>query len=431
MAGKIPLFIGTDISAALVGVGYIIGPNIASLMFLGGFIGFGVVLPLLGLLAPPSEPLIDWFFSMWSEKIRYMGVGTMALGGLWSIYSIRHAISKALKELFSSQKRNTATAQDLSPFLLFLLMSLSILLIFFLYEASTHNIWVSLVSTFVMVLLAFFFVAVASYICGLVGSSSSPVSGMTICALLIAGGLLALIGYQGIQGTLATLIIAGVVCCATATSGDIAQDLKTGYLIGAIPKKQQIGEILGVFFPSFFLAPVLMILHRSYGIGTQGPNSLQAPQASLFAQLTQTLMGRGTLPWGWISLGLATAAIIIFLDEIQKKRKASFRLPVMAVGVGLYLPVTISVPILMGGILSLLARKKASSSLDTGVLFSSGLIAGESLTGILIGGALLISSHLFPLTSHSSSLLSLLLLFLIGGLLLKEALKKREPNSQA
>jgi putative OPT family oligopeptide transporter len=230
---------------------------------------------------------------------------------------------------------------------------------------------------------SFLFVAVATYIVGLVGSSNSPVSGMTICALLMTAGVMLGLGIEGDSAVLATLGVAGVVCCAACTAGDIAQDLKTGQLVGATPIRQQWVEVIGVVIPAFIFAPVMSLLHASYGIG----DGLAAPQASMFASLAEGFFGDGSLPWNMIRIGVAVGIGIIVLDKILEHFGSPYRTHIMPVAVGFYLPLALSVPIVIGGLLRFAVERvrgvQAEGS-DTGVLYGSGLIAGEALMGIAL-----------------------------------------------
>ncbi len=262
-----------------------------------------------------------------------------------------------------------------------------------------------------MVVTAFLFVAVATYIAGLVGSSNSPVSGMTICALLIAAGVLLALGIRGDSAILATLGIAGVVCCATCTAGDIAQDLKTGLLVGATPWKQQWTELLGALVPAFFFAPILTLLHHAYGIGTDDPGSLRAPQAALFASLANGFFGEGALPWNMVAIGAGIGIALIVFNAFLARSGAKFRLHVMPIAVGIYLPLSLDIPIVLGGLIRHWVgrvRARAEGS-DEGVLFGSGLIAGEALLGILLAIPITVAPELLP--SVGSSTVGSLVLF--------------------
>jgi len=263
------------------------------------------------------------------------------------------------------------------------------------------------ITSIVMFILAFFFVAVASYIVGLVGSSNSPVSGMTICTVLLTAGLLLILGYTGVKGMLATLGVAGVVCCAACTAGDICQDLKIGHILGATPKKLQTGELIGVMIPAFIIAPVMQLLQNAYGIGTpvrEGVQALKAPQGVMFEKLVGGIFGSGKdIPWDLVFWGAGVGIVAIFIDHfILQPRKTKFRLYSMPLAVGMYLPLTVTFPILIGGTAYKLIEKASNKRGDSaeekksvihrGLLFSSGLVAGEAIMGIFI--AVLVLSKL-------------------------------------
>ena len=236
--------------------------------------------------------------------------------------------------------------------------------------------------------MAFFFTAVASYIVGLVGNSNSPVSGMPITAVLFTGGLLYILGFEGINGMIATLGVAAIVCCAACTAGDVCNDLKTGYMVGASPYRQQIMQIFGVAIASLIMAPILQLLHENTPGGIGG-RELSAPQAGLFAELVKGFFGDGQLPWNMVSIGSFIGIIILFMDSFLERNNYGFRLHLMPIAVGMYLPFGLSTPILIGGIISYLIlkkdpRKDSDAVLHKGLLFSSGLIAGESLMGVVL-----------------------------------------------
>jgi putative OPT family oligopeptide transporter len=282
-----------------------------------------------------------------------------------------------------------------------------------------------------MIITAFFFVAVSSYIVGLVGSSNNPVSGMVIVTVIFASILLLLFRMTGTQGLIAALLIAGVVCCAACTAADVSQDLKTGHLLGATPKKQQYGQIIGVAVAALIIAPILVLLHQAYGIGTGEPGSLNAPQASLFASLVGSMFTGKALPWTLVAIGACIGVALILIDEILRRQGSRFRMHVMPVAVGIYLPLSLSVPIVIGGALSLAVKALAlrtgnnENAMPQGVLFSSGLIAGEAITGI--GVALLIVIGLkLPWILCESDLLSLFIYALvIAGFIYFTARRKR------
>jgi putative OPT family oligopeptide transporter len=279
---------------------------------------------------------------------------------------------------------------------------------FGLYQYLIDHLGITLLATFLMIICSFIFVAVSSYIVGLVGSSNNPVSGMTISALLVSAALFLALGFKGDSAILATLGVAAIVCCAACTAGDCSQDLKTGSLIGATPKYQQFAQIIGVIIPAFVIAPVLTLLHEAYGIG----EGLKAPQATLFASITKALFGQGDLPVMMVIYGAILGVIIIFIDSFFLKGK-SFRLHLMPLAVGIYLPVTLATPILIGGIIRYLVDKKHHNRLeseDSGVLLSSGFIAGEAIMGVLVA-ILLFSNINLTLTGMSDYIKEMFSLF--------------------
>ena len=237
--------------------------------------------------------------------------------------------------------------------------------------------------------MAFFFTAVASYIVGLVGNSNSPVSGMTITAVLFTGGMLYIFGFSGTEGMIATLGVAAIVCCAACTSGDVCNDLKTGQIVGATPYRQQTMQIAGVAVASLVMAPIMQLLHENTPGGIGG-RELAAPQAGLFASLAKGFFGDGVLPWNMVLIGCALGIIILVIDSILESKDSNFRLHLMPVAVGIYLPFGLSTPILIGGVMAhfILSESKIKREPDNilqrGILLSSGLIAGESLMGILL-----------------------------------------------
>ena len=308
--GQSVFYFGADMSLALVAVGYIVRLRIAVLIFMGGVIGWVITIPILGGREAGADPL-EAAWNLWSTQVRFVGVGAMLVGGLHSIWHVRGGILSGLVALrrvggeAGAEKPRTERDMPLAALITVFLLSVFGTLLF--YDYLTGSFGVAVAATITMVFAAFLFVAVATYIVGLVGSSNSPVSGMTICALLLTAGVLLALGIRGDSAIVATLGVAGVVCCAVCTAGDVSQDLKTGLLVGATPARQQWAEILGVIIPCCFFAPVLTLLHNAYGIGTGGPESLAAPQASLFASLVDGFFGEGVLPWDMIAIGAGIA----------------------------------------------------------------------------------------------------------------------------
>ena len=425
--GRSLFYIGTDISVALLGVGYIVGPNISILVFLGGAIGWLLGIPLYGFIRGlPSANLLESSWHLWSTEIRYMGVGAMIVGGFWSILKIRGGMVRAIKETISGYRplKPIRTEEDISFKKMLMGIIITAILIFILYSYLTNSTVTGITAGVIMVITSFFFVAVSSYIVGLVGSSNNPVSGMTICTILFASALLLLLGIRGGNGILATLGIAGVVCCAACTAGDISQDLKTGYIVGATPKRQQLAQIIGVIAPAFILAPILMVLHRAYGIGTGKPGALTAPQASLFASIVRAMFTNKSLPWDMIGMGVGIGVGLIIMDEILRSKKSQFRLYVMPVAVGIYLPLALSVPILLGGLSHLLVKRLANKEgINKGILFSSGLIAGEAIMGIIIAG-IIFGGIKLPITIFQNTLFSIFVFLLMILSLIWTSLKR-------
>ena len=387
------IFFGGDISPALVAVGFIVNLNVAILIFIGGSLGWLVGIPMLGNGLDFAFNPIDGAWEIWSSKIRYIGVGAMVIGGISSIFKVRNGLVEAIKVLkdnnSSTLNQNIRKERNISSKSINLLSFLAIFLVMGVYFHITQSAGITIFTTFIMVIMAFFFTAVASYIVGLVGNSNSPVSGMTITAVLFTGGLLYVFGFSGTEGMIATLGVAAIVCCAACTSGDVCNDLKTGQIVGASPFRQQIMQIIGVGVASLVMAPIMQLLHENTPGGIGG-RELSAPQAGLFASLAKGFFGDGELPWDMVCIGATLGIMILVIDSIFEKKGISFRLHLMPVAVGIYLPFGLSTPILLGGLMAYLIEKhnrtviNSDDSMQNGILVSSGLIAGESLMGIVL-----------------------------------------------
>ena len=408
-------FFGGDISPALLAVGYIVRLNVAILIFIGGFIGWLIGIPLLGQGLEYSSNAVDGAYNLWSKYIRYVGVGAMVVGGISSIFRVRNGLIEAVKILLEKQteKNNKIpnTDRNISPNIINGLSILAVLLVAAVYFYLTNSFSISIVTTIIMLVMAFFFTAVASYIVGLVGNSNSPVSGMTITAVLFTGGLLYILGFEGVNGMIATLGVAAIVCCAACTAGDVCNDLKTGYMIGSRPFRQQIMQIAGIAVASLIMAPILQLLHDNTPGGIGG-RELSAPQAGLFANLAEGFFGEGNLPWDMVSIGALIGISILIIDRYLEKNKFNFRLYLMPLAVGMYLPFGLSTPILIGGLISHFILKQNNEKnedkiLHKGLLVSSGLIAGESLMGV--GLALLASIGIAKITININNELSFIL----------------------
>ena len=394
LSGSRIFFFGSDISPALLAVGFIVRLNVAVLIFIGGSIGWLIGIPLLGGGLDYISHPADGAWTLWSTKIRYIGVGAMVIGGMASIFKVRKGLIDAIKilrksQINSDQSNTPLNEQNISAKAINIFSVIAIVLVGGVYFYITNNAAIAAITTIIMIVMAFFFTAVASYIVGLVGNSNSPVSGMTITAVLFTGGMLYIFGFSGTEGMIATLGVAAIVCCAACTSGDVCNDLKTGQIVGATPYRQQTMQIAGVAVASLVMAPIMQLLHENTPGGIGG-RELAAPQAGLFASLAKGFFGDGVLPWNMILIGCALGIIILIIDSILESKHSNFRLHLMPVAVGIYLPFGLSTPILIGGVMAhfILSENKTNGEPDNilqrGILLSSGLIAGESLMGILL-----------------------------------------------
>lgn len=381
--------IGMEVYPALLGVGYIVGPKIASYMFTGSLIGWMVIIPLICLFGPDT-----WMYpaaegttiaqlyanggaaAIWSTYVKYIGAGAIATGGIISLIKSLPLIVTTFRDSMKSMKgsKNTSTertAQDL-PMQFILLGIVAMVFIIWIVPA----IPVTLLGACIIVVFGFFFATVSSRMVGLVGSSNNPVSGMAIATLLIATFAIKSSGKTGIDGMTAAIAVGSVICIIAAIAGDTSQDLKTGYLLGATPKKQQMGEMLGVVVSGLAIGGVLYLLNAAWGYGTA---EIPAPQAQLMKMIVEGIMG-GNLPWGLVFVGVFLAICLEIL-----------RIPVMPFAIGLYLPIYLNATIMIGGIVrGLLDRRKGvdektkTAQVTDGTLYCAGMIAGEGLVGILL-----------------------------------------------
>ena len=381
--------IGMEVYPALLGVGYIVGPKIASYMFVGSLMGWMVIIPMICLFGPDT-----WMYpaaegttiaqlyanggaaAIWSTYVKYIGAGAIATGGIISLIKslplIVTTFRDSMKSMKGSKSTSTArTAQDL-PMQFILLGVFAMVFIIWIVPA----IPVTLLGAFIIVIFGFFFATVSSRMVGLVGSSNNPVSGMAIATLLIATFAIKSSGKTGIDGMTAAIAVGSVICIIAAIAGDTSQDLKTGYLLGATPKKQQMGEMLGVVVSGLAIGGVLYLLNAAWGYGTA---EIPAPQAQLMKMIVEGIMG-GNLPWGLVFIGVFLAICLEIL-----------RIPVMPFEIRLYLPIYLNATIMIGGIVrGLLDRRKGvdektkTAQATDGTLYCAGMIAGEGLVGILL-----------------------------------------------
>ncbi len=411
--GNYLAYFGTNLSPALLGVGYIVGLNIGIVCLGGAMISWNIAIPIYvanflsdnaelataaaGLGAEELAGLI------WSRQIRYLGVGAMLVGGLWALVSLRQSIVSGVRSGFEAARASAAgkvvahTEQDLPMKWVLIGVVLFTLPLWALYQVIVGSLAVSAPMTIIMVVAGFLFCSVSAYMAGLVGSSNNPVSGITIATILFAAlVLLLLMGRGSAIGPVAAIMIGAVVCCAACIAGDNLQDLKCGYIVGATPWRQQVMLAIGAASSALVMAPVLNLLAKAYGIGVpsaEHPDPLLAPQATLMASVAKGMFG-GALPWGMVAVGAAIGVAIIVLDEILKARGSKFRTPVLAVAVGIYLPLELMTPIFLGGLIAHLAQKamgaagkdphEAERRNRNGMLFAAGMITGEALMGILI-----------------------------------------------
>ncbi len=424
-------------SPALLGVGWIIGPKIASFIFVGGLLGWVILAPLIALavgLPSPTTPsaitdalafgngnfdvgsMIWGFYQIWGDYIRYVGVGAMVVGGLYTIFKLRANLAEGIKEAIAGIKggqieTKKRTDEDLNFKIVFLLIGALTIPIFILYAAISGMWGVSLVMSIFAILFAFVASAIAGYMAGLLGSSNNPISGVTVSVLLITSLILLGFGLSGNLGAYGiAILIAAVICCAAAISGDVLQSMTCGQMIGATPKNQQIAEMIGVLAAAPILALVVSALDKAYHIGS---TNLPAPQAFLMAGIVEGVLG-GQMIWPFVIAGAVLAFVLILID-----------LPVLPVAIGIYLPFTLVVPIFGGGIIRHITNgfitKKYGSADDeeisewelaikqtdvkpkekiirTGLLLTAGLIAGEALTGVIVAFLIIggIDLALFP-----------------------------------
>lgn len=429
--------IGTQIYPAVMSVGYICGPKISSYMFAGSLISWLVLIPLIvlfgeNLILYPGTETIGAIYEaggasgIWSSYIRYIGAGALAAGGIISLCKSLPLIITTFRDAMKGLKGagatdNKRTSQDLSMKLILIAILILTLLVWLV-----PAIPVSLVGAIIVVIFGFFFATVSSRMVGLVGSSNNPVSGMAIATLLIATIILKITGDAGAHGMQGAIGIGSIICIVAAIAGDTSQDLKTGYLLGSTPKKQQIGEVIGVVAAAFAIGGVLYLLDSAWGFGSK---ELAAPQATLMKMIVEGVM-ENNLPWTLVFIGVFIAVTVEILG-----------IPVLPFAIGVYLPIHLNACIMVGGIVRLVfdkmkkEEKEKEAIISDGILYCSGMIAGEGLVGILLAilavfgldQAIDISSVL-GLSGTVSKVLSLVVFALIVLSLLKFSVWKKKGN---
>ncbi len=381
--------IGMEVYPALLGVGYIVGPRIASFMFVGSIVGWLVIIPLICLFGPETSMYpaavgvtISQLFAeggaaaIWSNYVKYIGAGAIATGGIISLIKSLPLIISTFRDSMKSMKGSQAnstlrTDRDL-PMGFILVGILAMVFIIWFVPA----IPVNFLGALLIVVFGFFFATVSSRMVGMIGSSNNPVSGMAIATLLIATFAIKATGETGINGMTGAIAIGSVICIIAAIAGDTSQDLKTGYLLGATPKTQQIGELIGVIVSGLAIGGVLYLLDAAWGYGTA---EVPAPQAGLMKMIVEGIMG-GNLPWTLVFVGVCLAIGLEIL-----------RIPVMPFAIGLYLPIYLNATIMIGGVVRMFmdGRKKVDQKtkerqVTDGTLYCAGMIAGEGLVGIFL-----------------------------------------------
>lgn len=414
------VYFGLNLSPALIAVGFIVGLRISFLIFAGGIISWWIGIPIIVNLEGADKLIAGYIASghvtgpaesvtasqlggaIWTTRIRFLGVGAMVVGGLWALVNLRGAIGMAISEGMNAFKEKVdmsqiiRTERDTPMKWVIIGVGVMIVPVFIIYLREIEIFYISSLMAIFMVIAGFLFASVAGYMAGLVGSSNNPISGVTIATILTSALILvALLGTGSEKGPAAAILIGSVVACAAAIAGDNMQDLKAGHILGATPLNQQIMQMVGVVSAGLALPAILMLLYTAYGMG---PNTaLPAPQATLMQSVANGVFG-GEMPWGMVYIGMAIAVLIIILDKIQENKGSDFRIPVLAVAVGIYLPFELDSAIMLGGIISWFIiryqnskkgqksnfESSSQSSLRSGLLVCSGLITGEALVGIIM-----------------------------------------------
>ena len=428
--------IGTQIYPAVMSVGYICGPRISSYMFAGGVLSWMVIIPLIVMFGenltmyPGTAPIGEMFAAggagdIWGTYIRYIGAGALAAGGIISLIKSLPLIVTTFRDAMKGMKVGSGASQLRTEKDINMKVVIAAIVVLTLLVWLIPAIPVSLIGAVIIVVFGFFFATVSSRMVGLVGSSNNPVSGMAIATLLIATLILKVTGEGGAPGMQAAIAIGSIICIVAAISGDTSQDLKTGYLLGATPKKQQIGEVIGVVASAFAIGGTLYLLDTAYSFGSK---DLGAPQATLMKMIIEGVM-EANLPWGLVFIGVFIALVVEFIG-----------IPVLPFAIGVYLPVQLNACIMVGGLVRLVFDKmkkdeeKKKAIISDGILFCSGMIAGEGVVGIVLAilavfgiGEMIDISGLLGLSTGVSNALSLVLFAIIIFTVVKfSALKKRK-----
>ena len=432
------LFQSPDVSPAYMGVGYIIGPRLATLNFSGGVLAWGLLAPIIAYFKYSQNGLpagMDYtaaIVSAWKDYVRPIAIGGMLVGAAYTLWKMRKSLITGIarsvgdvKKAASGESHTLRTDKDISfNWVMIGILAVGVLT-FFIYNYFAQNILAALVATVVMIVAGFFFAAVSGYLVGIIGSSNNPISGLTLSTLVVAALLMVLLGMSGTKGVAAVLGVAAVVCVAAAVAGEMLQDLKAGHILGGTPWKMQIGDIIGVIIASAVMFIPLFILHegdiKSGGTGFGG-NALPAPQASLMAILSKGIVS-GQMEWILIFTGMLMGVAFIMMNVKSP----------MLVSVGMYLPLGTTFAIFIGGlvkgIVEYLDEKKKFNPAqktrveNTGILLAAGLIAGEALIGLLFAGLKFGEIKLFEFFAEPTFLISIVIFVLISWLLISIPMK--------
>lgn len=377
---------GMDFLPSLVGAGFLVGPRICAYSLGGAILGWGVIMPMIyyfgqyasAPIAPGVDPVADMdMWAMWSKYIKYVGIGCVTMGGFISLINSIPIIVRSFKGTFGTFKLKSKevkrTDQNLSGRIIIIGIIIVLAVIAFL--PVFPSVAAGSVGAILVLIFGFFFVTVSSHIVGLVGSSSNPIAAMTIGGLLVTAVVFKAMGFSGTSGIIATLVVGSVLCIAIGVSGDMSQDLKTGFLLGSTPKKQQYGQVFGLVTAAAVMGAVIIMLNDVYVIGSE---KLPAPHANMMKAISEGIM-TGSLPWGLIVMGMGIAVMVWLLGG-----------SVLPFAVGLYLPIHLSTAMMVGGILRGIIEKRnyeteiKNKKLEKGTLYASGLIAGDALMGVIV-----------------------------------------------
>ncbi len=398
------IFVSTPVaSPALMGVGYIIGPRLASIAFSGGVFGWLVLIPIALFFNGGLEALVaegssweDLVFEVWKRQVRPIAVGAMLVGAVYTLWNLRKDLGAGLGKAFKDMKLSPDDRSKISRLqtdlpMKFIVPAIILMLVpvTALYAYFTGNVVNAAIAGIVMLISGFLMTAIAGWLVGIMGGSNNPISGLTLSALVISAVLMVLLGVSGASGVAAVLGVASVVCCCCSIGGDMLQDLKVGHILGGTPKKMEIAEMIGVVVAALVLPLPMQVLHDGTPGGIGGP-SLPAPQAGLMAIMAQGIVG-GDMAWPLLLMGAAFAVMLIMVGAPA----------VMLIAVGIYLPFETTFAIFTGGILKLLANhliakrnlptEQKTSVENKGILLASGLVAGEALTGVLLAGLVILN----------------------------------------